>query len=186
MSIELKPSEISSVDSIGNLDGEDVKLVRTLGGLYVAVGKPRGKNKEEVLSAGSHPAIVRFNIEKSFKGFQPSLMKSEAGMEPMVATMSHLLPSDMFKGSYDIYVVKNNLDFEVMLTKNHIEVINYKASVSGDDLVVQKPGSLVTNDLVPALPALSKALAWIAIDEDKTSLVTNNKKYDPKKIVTKK
>lgn len=183
MSMEIKPSEISSVDSIGNLDGEDVKLVKTRGGLYMAVGKLKSKNKEEVLAAGSHPAIVRFNVTKSFKDFQPSLMKSEAGTEPMVASMSFLLPKELFDKRFDLYIVKKNLDFEVVLTKDQVEVVGYKATVDGNDLKVEKPNSLVTNDLVPALSALSKAVAIVAIDEDKSGISINGKRYDPKKIL---
>lgn len=185
MSIEIKESEIANVESMGTLDGEDVKLVTTHGGLRIAVGKLKGKMKDEVLAAGSHPAIVRYNIQKSYSSFQPSLMKSEAGVEPMVAEMSFLLPKDMFDKSFDIYVVKKNLDFEVVLTKNNVEVIKYDATVSGDDVVVQKPNTIITADVVPAISAISKAVALIAIDEDKTGVITGNKRYSAQKIANK-
>jgi hypothetical protein len=185
MSIEIKPSEIDSVDSIGDLAGEQVKLVKTKGGLYIAVGRPRGKKKEEVIAAGSHPAIVRYNIEKSFSEFRPSMMKSESGEESLVAGMTDLLPLKMRSSGYDLYVVKKSNEVDFILTKSQIEVLRYNGHLVDSDLVVSKTDKLITNDLVPAVSAVSSAAAMVAIDEGKTGIVTGGKRYDPKSVLKK-
>ncbi len=185
MSIEIKPSEIDSVDSIGDLAGEQVKLVKTKGGLYIAVGRPRGKKKEEVIAAGSHPAIVRYNIEKSFAEFQPAMMKSEAGEESLVAGMTDLLPSKMRNDGYDLYVIKKSNEVDFVLTKSQIEILKYQGHLVDSDLVVMKTDKIVTNDLVPAISAVVSAAAMVAIDEGKTGIVTGGKRYNPQAVLKK-
>jgi hypothetical protein len=185
MSIEIKPSEIESVDSIGELDGEQVKLVKTRGGLYIAVGRPRGKKKEEVIAAGSHPAIVKYNIEKSFAEFQPAMMKSEAGEESIVAGMSDLLPADMRKSGYDLYVLRKSNAVDFVLTQSQIEVISFPGYLIDSDLILFKSDKVVTSDIVPAMSAITTAAAMVAIDEDKTGIVHENKRYNPKAVLKK-
>jgi hypothetical protein len=185
MSIEIKPSEIESVDSIGELDGEQVKLVKTRGGLYIAVGRPRGKKKEEVIAAGSHPAIVKYNIEKSFAEFQPAMMKSEAGEESIVAGMSDLLPANMRKSGYDLYVLRKSNAVDFVLTQSQIEVINFPGHLTDSDLVLFKSDKVVTSDIVPAISAITAAAAMVAIDEDKTGIIHENKRYNPKAVLKK-
>jgi hypothetical protein len=185
MAIEIRPSEIDSVDSIGDLDGEEVKLVRTKGGLYIAVGRPRGKKKEEVIAAGSHPAIVMYNIEKSFSNFRPSMMKSESHEFGIVSGMTDLLPSKMRDSGYDLYVIKKSNEVDFVLTKSQIEVLKYEGRLVGSDVVISKADKIITKDLVPAVSAVSSAAAIVAIDEGKTGIVTNGKRYDPKSVLKK-
>ena len=185
MSVEIKPSEIDSVDSIGDLAGEQVKLVKTKGGLYIAVGRPRGKKKDEVIAAGSHPAIVRYNIEKAFAEFQPTMMKSEAGEESLVAGMSDLLPANMRKSGYDLYVIKKSNEVDFLLTKSQIEVIKFQGHLIDSDLIVFKSDKVVTGDIVSAVSAVTTAAAMVAIDEGKTGIVHENKRYDPKSVLKK-
>ena len=185
MSVEIKPSEIDSVDSIGDLAGEQVKLVKTKGGLYIAVGRPRGKKKDEVIAAGSHPAIVRYNIEKAYAEFQPAMIKSETGEESLVAGMSDLLPSNMRKSGYDLYVIKKSNEVDFVLTKSQIEVVKYQGYLVNSDLIVSKADKIITNDLVPAVSAFTTAAAMVAIDEGKTGIVHGNKRYDPKSVLKK-
>jgi len=185
MAIEIHPSEIESVDSIGDLDGEKVKLVKTKGGLYLAVGRPKGKNKEEVIAAGSHPAIVMYNIEKSFTSFQPYMMKSESGEESVVSGMTDLLPSKMIDKGYDLYVIKKSNEVDFILTKSQIEVLKYSGKLVDSDLVLSKTDKIITKDLIPVVSAVSTAAAIMAINEGKTGLVTDKKRYDPKSVLKK-
>lgn len=185
MALEIRPSEIDFVDSIGDLDGEKVKLVKTKGGLYIAVGKPRGKHKEEVIAAGSHPAIVRFNIEKSFSSFQPAMMKSESGDESLVAEAANLLPEDMRSDDYSLYVIKKSQEVEIVLTKSQIEVLGYQATLNGSDLVVSRPKQVVTKELLPTIPAISLLTAMVAADEGKQGVVVNGKRYTTEQILKK-
>lgn len=185
MSIEIKESEIDSVDSIGDLSGEQVKLVKTKGGLYIAIGRPRGKKKDEVIAAGSHPAIVRYNIEKSFAEFQPSMMKSEIFERSAVSGMTDLLPLNMRNKGYDLYVIKKSNEVDFVITKSQIEVVKYQGHLVDSDLIVMKTDTVITNDLAPAMSAVSSAAAIVAIDEGKTGIVTGGKRYDPKTVFKK-
>jgi len=183
--MEIKPSEIASVDSLGLLDGEDVKLVRTAGGLYLAIGKVRGKNQEEVLAAGSHPAIVRYNIEKSYKSFQPALMKSEAVSPELVSGFSDLLPQEMRDKGYDFYVIKKSNHVDLVLTKSQLEVLRYQGSLVDNDYIVQKTDKIITTELAPVAKAASIASAIVAIEEGKESVLHSNKRYDAHAILKK-
>lgn len=120
--MEIRPSEISNVESIGSLDGEDVKMIRTLGGLYLVVGKPRGKSQQEVLSAASHGAIARYNVEKSYKNFQPNMMKSETGEIEIVTGMTGLLPKKMIENGFDFYAIKKSESVDLVLTKSQVGI----------------------------------------------------------------
>lgn len=181
--MEIKPSEIDTVDMIGDLDGEGVQLVRTKGGLYVAVGKPRGKSKGEVLAAGSHPAIVRYNIEKSFSSFQPAMMKSEQTEGHSIVTgMSEFLPKGMRDKGYDFYAIKKSNTYDFMLTKSNIEVLKYQAQSVDSDIVISKADKIITKEIAPVSSAITKAVATIAAYEDK-SIVHGNKRYNPKDIL---
>lgn len=186
MSIEIKPSELESIDQIGDLDGEQVKLVKTKGGLYIAVGKPKGKRKEEVLAAGSHPAIVKYNIEKSFTSFQPSLMKSELGGDSSVVNVSELLPNKMTDQGYDLYIVKKSNEIDFILTKSQIETLKYSGAFINSDLVISKTDKMITSDLVPAVSAISLAAAAVAIEEEKTGIVYENSRFTPESVLNKK
>ena len=184
--MELKPSEIIEVDSLGVLDGEDVKIVKTVGGLYIAVGKPRGKKQEEVLAAGSHPAIVRFNVEKAYTTFQPSLMKSEMmGETEEVVEFTDFLPQDMINKNYDLYALKKNEEFDFVLTKDKIQILSYASSFSDDSMIISKPDVVIPANLLPAVTATTKAAALIAIEEGKSSIVHEDKKYSPHQILKK-
>ena len=44
--MELRPDEIESVRIIGELNGDEVKVLRTFGGFHVCVGKKTKKSKK--------------------------------------------------------------------------------------------------------------------------------------------
>lgn len=187
MGIEIKPSEIEKVDELGTLDGEKIKLVKTKGGLYLAIGKARKQSNPEVLAAGSHPAIVRHNIQKSFAQFQASMMKSEElGTDAEVAELSDLLLKSESEQGFGLYVVKKHNTFDIILTKNEEEVISCQAMAAEDDLILFKSEKLVHEQAYPFVPAIAKAAALIALDENKTRLIHANKAYKPTDILEKK
>lgn len=76
--MDIDPSEIHSVKTIGQLNDNEVALVTLKGGFNIAVGKKdRKSNKNEVLAGGSHPGIVLHQVNKSYSGFVESISKSE-------------------------------------------------------------------------------------------------------------
>ena len=96
--MEIKPNEVDEVKVIGKLNGDDVKLVKTHGGFHIAMGKKDKKsNKAEALAAGSHQALVAYQIEKIHgNDFEPTIFKSEANSAPYVLGLKVLVPADKF------------------------------------------------------------------------------------------
>jgi len=156
--MQIDPKEVAGIEEAGMLDGHPVKLVRLKGGFFIAVGKPRGKSKEEALAAGSHGAIVKFNIEKSYPDFQPVMMKSE-GMHPAVAeSHSHFLSEDLRKSGHDIFSVKEGETVNFYITKHNMNVHVIESVLEKGELAV----SLVKID--PSfVPALSGAVSEKAL-----------------------
>lgn len=121
--MEITANEIDSIEDAGMLDGSPVKLLRTKGGFWMAVGKPRGKFRDEALAAGSHPAIVRYNLEKAHPGFQPAMMKSELLSDNVkVEKHSHFLSDSLRKSGHDIYSVESGSRIEFQVTKQNLKI----------------------------------------------------------------
>jgi hypothetical protein len=136
--MNISPEEIDTIEEAGTLDNNPVKLIRTKGGFWIAVGQPKGKSRSEALGAGSHPAIVKYNIEKQYPTFQAHMMKSEFGQTETVEKHSHFLSEDLRKSGHDIYSVQNgpNIDFHV--TKHNMKVSTINGSLLEDSLVISK------------------------------------------------
>lgn len=169
--MEIKPNEVEEVKVIGKLNGDDVKMIKTQGGFHVAMGKKDKKShKAEALAAGSHQALVAYQIEKMHGAeFEPCIYKSEAEQLPQVEDKSSVLP-DMAKNSgIELYVLSkfNHIDF--ILCKNNIELAKYETEYSGQDLTVKDysfRSSLTPNKFV------SQALARV-MDEKMKELGLN-------------
>lgn len=155
--MQITPGEIDSVDVVGTLDGNPVKMVRLIGGLYCTVGKRSGSKNEEVLGAASHSAICLYNVEKAFKNFIPSLMKSESEQVNVVG-YTELLPNDLKKSGYEIFMLEDIKGLSFTLAKNGIEKASFKGQMSDDTLKLSK-----SSDLDPSFAAaFSRATAQIA------------------------
>lgn len=136
--MQITPDEIENIEDAGMLDKSPVKILRTRGGFHIAVGKPRGKYKDEVLAAGSHPAIVKFNLEKQFADYQPALMKSEdAGLTPIVVKHTHFLSADLVKSGHDIYSVQNGSHIEFQVTKQNVKVASVNGYLENDGITLK-------------------------------------------------
>lgn len=134
--MQITPNEIDTIEDAGVLDGSPVKLLRTKGGFWMAVGRPRGKFREEALAAGSHPAIVRYNLEKQHPGFQPSMMKSELLSESTkVEKHSHFLPDALRKSGHDIYSVQSGDKIEFQITKQNVKIHSVDSTMENGSMV---------------------------------------------------
>lgn len=137
--MQITPNEIAHIEDAGTLDGAPVKMIRTKGGFWICVGKPRGKMREEALAAGSHPAIVKYNLEKAHPGFQASMMKSEHFNDSaLVEKHSHFLSDELRKSGHDIYSVQNGSDIDFHITKHNLRVSSVKGSLVEDSLVLKE------------------------------------------------
>lgn len=150
--MQITPNEIASVEEAGELNNSPVKMIKTKGGFWIAVGKPRGHSKEEALAAGSHPAIVKYNMEKQFPDFQPSLMKSETYNDSaMVDKHSHFLSDDLRKAGYDIFSVQEGTTVVFHVTHQNVEKHEVSGYMSGKDFIVNLPKSVA--------PAFARGMA---------------------------
>jgi len=138
--MNITANEIDEIQDAGLMNGSPVKLLRTKGGFWIATGKMRNKNVEQALAAGSHPAIVKYNLEKQFPGeFQPILMKSEISLNPAIVTKhSQFLSEDLRKSGHDVYAVQTGSNIEFQITKHDIKVGNIKAALVNEALVVSE------------------------------------------------
>lgn len=130
MNINLKPDDIDMIEDAGLLNGENVKICRTKGGWWFAISK--GK----VITAGSHPAIVKHAVGKMFPNFQPVMCKSENFSDSLVERHSHFLSNDLRKSGYDIYSIQDNADIEFQITKHNIKVASLQTILQSDGLYI--------------------------------------------------
>jgi hypothetical protein len=136
--MQITEKEIDTIEEIGTLDGHGVKLIRTKGGFYIACGKPKGKFREEALCAGSHSAIVKFNLERQHPSFQPSMMKSEFLTDgAIVEKHSHFLSDDLRKSGFDIYSVQDGPTVNFHITKQNSDVAVVNGNFENQFLVVK-------------------------------------------------
>jgi hypothetical protein len=91
----------------------------------------------------------------------------------------------MINEGYDLYVIKKSNEVDFILTKSQIEILKYSGQFIDSDLVLAKTDKIITKDLFPAVSAVSTAAAILAINEGKTGLVTDKKRYDPKSVLKK-
>lgn len=134
--MQITPNEIASVEDIGTMNGGSVKLVKCKGGFWLAIGRRRGKHSEEAIAAGSHPAIVRYNLEKQFSEFQPNLMKSEGFIEPIVERHSHFLSDELRKGGFDVFSIQTGPSVEFHITKQNSQIAMVNGELSKDHLSI--------------------------------------------------
>lgn len=135
--MNITPNEIESIEDVGMMNGAPVKLLRTKGGFHIAVGRNAGKQIDEALAAGSHPAIVKYNLEKQYVGFQPAMMKSEVSINPAVVVKhSHYLSDDLKKSGHDVYSVQSGTQIEFQVTKHDVKIGSVQATLEKDAIVV--------------------------------------------------
>jgi hypothetical protein len=135
----IRPSEIKSVEEIGTLENSPVKMIRTIGGLWVATGRPKGRREEEALAAGSHPAIVKHNVEKMFgASYQPMMAKSESSsLDPKVTEHTSQLSKALIDKGYTLFSVQAEGAIDFVLSKSGIEVLKHEAMIKGEGLEFQ-------------------------------------------------
>ena len=154
--MQIKPNEVSTIEDIGTLNGNPVKLVKLKGGFHIAVGRKRGSPSEEALGAGSHSAIVKYNLEKQYPDYQPSMMKSEGHIEPIVEQHTHFLADDLRKSGHEIYSVQTGVDIEFYVTLEKSDIGKATGFMGRDHLLL--------NDLnIPK--EFSKAMAGAVLEK---------------------
>ena len=177
--MDLKESEILDISILGNLDGQEVKMIRTVGGLCLATGHPKGKGLT-VLGASSHPAILKHSVSKQFSNFRPSLMKSENGQPETVTSLSQYLDPSLSLTGWDLYSLKRDNKINYAFARFGQEEGQIEAILKNDTLIVI-PSSL------PALKNLQTTIRQItsrdALEHSKDYIVINNRRFSAKKVL---
>ena len=133
--MKILENDIASIEPFGMIDGKQVNLVKTRGGLNLATMMD-AKGSDQVLGAASHQAILCYTVEQRFPAFQPMIMKSE-GLKLSAESHSHFLSDDLRKSGHDIYSVQNGNEVEFFVTKQNIKVGSANSSIQDKDLVVR-------------------------------------------------
>jgi hypothetical protein len=133
--MKISENDIASKELFGMLDGKPVNLLRTKGGLNLAV-KTDTKGDEEVIGAASHQAILCYNVEQRFPSFQPAIMKSER-TNYVTDKHSHFLSDDLRKRGHDIYSVQDGVGIDFYITKQDNVIASAKSVMIGDLLLVK-------------------------------------------------
>lgn len=137
--MNITPNEVDTIEDAGILDGSPVKLLRTKGGFWMAIGKPRGKYKDEAIAAGSHPAIVRYQLEKQYPTFQPAMMKSELANDlTKVEKHSHFLSDSLRKSGHDIFSIQHHDKIEFQVTKQNVTIHSVESHLRDGAMVFGK------------------------------------------------
>lgn len=142
--MDILPNEVESVNVIGKLFDDDIKIVKTNGGFHVAIGKKkRNSKKAEVLAGGSHPAIIAHQLSKDYgSDFQPSLAKSEHERMPQVEEKTKYLSSQSIASGIELFTLHKNEELEFVLCKRggaaHLMLGRYQAEIKGDTLLITK------------------------------------------------
>lgn len=156
--MEILPSEIDEVEHIGEMENDQVKLVRTVGGLYIAVGKPKGKNKDEVLAAGSHSAIVKYNVQKNFREFRPAMEKSEKPQDKVTSATS-LLPAELKQKGYDLYRLEKSTGVDLLITKHNLDIAKINLTPENGSLKISLADGLIPEGAGKAVAAVASKQA---------------------------
>ena len=172
----IDPKEVDTIDVIGKLNGSDVKLVRTKGGFHVAIGKATRSGQETALSAGSHPAIVKYNVEKAYPSFELSMAKSESEQGPEVRDLSSGFRKEIYDLGYGLYSLTKGEAVEFRVTKHDVDMGSIGASVEGDTLSIKNKS--IRKSMIPA--GLRKSIA-----EDIAKIVSAHGKGSKLKIKVK-
>ena len=180
--MQIRPDEITSVEDIGLLDGTPVRLLRSTGGFYFAMGKQKGKKLEEALAAGSHPGIVKYNVEKLYKEFIPALAKSDKDHVEVIG-YTELLPTELRKSGYEMFMIEDLTSVSFTLTKNGMEKGCFKGNYSSDSLMLSKLGNIDKSLALPFAKATASAAARKALCEGKKFVQFEGVKVDSSKIL---
>lgn len=160
--MDIQPNEVESVKTIGNLNGDEVKVVKTYGGFYVAVGKKKKNSKKaEALAAGSHQALVAHQLGKEYGAdFEPAIFKSEADQLEKVESKTDYLPADMIAKGLELFTLSKNGKVDVVLYKRGLTLGQYTGEIEDKSLILKSHDfnkEVVGNDFRIA-KAFSRAL----------------------------
>ena len=158
--MDIQPNEVESVKTIGNLHGDEVKVVKTYGGFYVAVGKKKkSAKKAEALAAGSHQALVAHQLSKEYgSDYEPAIFKSEQDQLEKVESKTEYLPSTLIAKGVELFTLSKGNKVDFVLYKRGITLGQYSGEIE-DQALVLKSGGFDHKDAISETGKTAKAMA---------------------------
>ena len=189
----IRPEEIDDIFEIGEINGNSVKAIKTIGGFYAATMKDHA-GKDQVLAGGSHPALVKFSLKKKFgNNWHPILNKSEGAKEEQVVEKTHLLPKNLIDSGFNMNAVISDTEVSVVVDRFGVEVMTQTHLIKSDTLEVQMGGNI--KDIQKASEAIdsgiTKSLMLAAaetakeLDKETLSYTSSPQKVSVDKFITK-
>ena len=118
----IDPKEIDTVEECGTIDGKKIKLVKTIGGLHLAVNE--SDLKSPIAAYASHPAIVKYHLAKRYGSrFHEAMAKNESDIKTEAISFEKNLPKALRDSGYDIFCLKKGVEASFVVTADNIEVI---------------------------------------------------------------
>ncbi len=174
--MKFNENEIDSIETIGELNGKPVKMIRLKGGLCVGVGQT-GRSESEVLGSASHPGILKYSLGKH-TAFKPALTKSET-QEESVKDYSNTLPTLLVKQGYGLYAIQKSFSqIDYVYTRNNIEQTTIPTLVKSEFIEVGTPTKNVPGAQIGF--SLAKAVAAEAITLKRPKISLNGKLFRAK------
>ncbi|MDD5650666.1 MAG: ferritin-like domain-containing protein [Candidatus Nanoarchaeia archaeon] len=187
MGMEIKADEVEEVKIIGHLNGSDVKMLKTFGGFYVGIGKKNKNSKNpEALAAGSHPALINFQLEREFKNnFEPILCKNEHERLPKIENKNNNLSKSSLDKGLELFILSKDNEIDFIVNKFGFKVGEYKTEIKDNSLVLKK--SEFNKEIFKVNSELAKSLAISMIDKaNELKLDEIIKNSDPSQYETPK
>lgn len=140
--MDISPNEVKEIKSVGNLHGDEVKMVVTDGGFHLFVGKKKKTSKKsEVLAASSHRALGLHQIQKEFGAdFEPMILKNEQGQVEKVEEKTEYLPSEMIAKGVELFTLSKGSKIDFILYKHGLTIGEYSGEIQDKTLVITKGG----------------------------------------------
>lgn len=158
--MDIQPNEVESIKTIGNLHGDEVKMVKTHGGFHIAVGKKkRTAKKSEALAAGSHAALVAHQLQKEYgSDFEPAIFKSEHDQLEKVEEKTEYLPSEMIAKGVELFTLSKGNKLNFVLYKHGLTIGEYSGEIENKALII-KSGGFAHKEAISQSGKTAKAMA---------------------------
>lgn len=164
--MDIQPSEVESVKTIGTLHGDDVKIIKTFGGYQIAVGKrTKSAKKSEALAAGSHAGLVSHQLSKEYgSDFQPAIFKSEHEQLEKVEVKTEYLPGDMISKGIELFTLTKGSQVDFILVKHGLTLGQYSGQIENKSLVL-KSGGFTNPEAISNSMSTAKAMSRAVKDK---------------------
>jgi hypothetical protein len=135
--MDIKSEDVAEIIELGELYGDRVRLLKTWGGLHVAVGKKdKNSKKPDALAAASHRALAVHQLEKQYgSDFKPAIMKSESYQIEEVSQFP--VSKEMNKDHLAIHSIAKNNEVDFVVSRFGVVLAKYECEIHKNELNVK-------------------------------------------------